>query len=272
MFTSLSSTKKGKIAFAIFLIYTLWWVALQLINLPEQSPILDHFAASYCLIAILGGVWGLKIAKKWGSYTSIMGRSILMLSLGLLAQAFGQLVYTVYVMILNIEIPYPSLGDVGYFGSVLFYIYGVYLLAKASGVKFSLKSFENKIQAIVIPLLILGLSYYIFLIEYQFDWTLPLTILLDFGYPLGQSFYISIAILLYLLTRNLLGGLMRNKILFLLVALFAQYAADFNFLFQNSRGTWTYAGYGDYLYFFSYFIMTLALLKLRNIFSQNKRD
>lgn len=271
MLKTTHNSLQARLASIFFLIYTIWWIILQISKLQPDNPIFDYFAATYCLVAIWGGYWGLKIAAKWGLLKSIMGRAVFMLSFGLLAQAFGQLVYTYYVMFLNIEIPYPSIGDLGYFGSVIFYIYGVFLLAKASGVKFSLKSIESKIQAVIIPLLILGFSYYLFLLKYEFDWSKPLMIFLDFGYPLGQSIYISIALLLYLLTKKLLGGIMRNRIIFLLIALLAQYSADFNFLYQNSRGTWIYAGYGDYLYFFSYFVMTIALLELKNIFSQIKK-
>lgn len=263
MLSSIKNSWHSKLTFGIFLTYTIWWIIIQFSNLNPESVVLDYFAGSYCLIAVLGGIWGIQTTIQWGAMKSVMGKAIMMLSFGLLSQAFGQLTYTFYVTVLGVEIPYPSIGDVGYFGSILFYIYGIILLAKASGVRFTLNTIESKIQSVLIPLAILGYSYFLFLKEYEFDWSKPLTIILDFGYPLGQAIYISLALLTYLLTRKILGGIMKNKIIFLLLALLTQYLADFNFLFQNSRDTWTYAGYGDYLYFLAYFIMTFALLKLR---------
>lgn len=259
MSKTLLRTKKTIFIAILFALITGWWFMLRGDSSPTKAA-LDLFGISYGTIALLGGIFGLFISKKWGGRKSIVGRAILMFSFGLLAQEFGQLAYGYYAIVKDVEVPYPSIGDLGYFGSVLFYIYGASLLAKASGVSFSLKTLGNKLQAIVIPTAILAVSYFIFLRGYEFDWSSPLTVFLDFGYPLGQAIYISITILAFLLSRKLLGGILRNRILFILFALAAQYAADFNFLYQSYHETWTTAGYGDYLYAVSYLLMTLSLL------------
>jgi len=246
----------------ILLGFAVWWPFIHFGNQANTHHILDWFAGTYGVIALLGGVWGWKIANGWGGWRSVIGRSILMFALGLLAQEFGQLVYAYYAIVKVVEVPYPSIGDIGFFGSVLLYIYGVILLAKAAGATVSLRSVGNKILALIIPVILLAFSYHLFLTNYSFDWHHPVTILLDFGYPLGQAFYIATALLAYLLSRKLLGGKMRSKILFIIIALCAQYAADFNFLFQASRNTWKTAAYGDFLYAVSYAIMTLALLNI----------
>ncbi len=102
----------------------------------------------------------------------------------------------------------------------------------------------------------------------EFDFSDPLQVVLDFGYPLGEAIYISIAMLTYSLSRDILGGVMRSKILFLIVAFVMQYIAEFNFLVQSSNGTWVNGGYGDYLYFLAYFTMALGLIQLKNVFSK----
>jgi len=259
---------KTKIAISFFLVFSFWWLTIQ--RLPLYSPIRDYFAGSYTIMALLGFYWGLKIMRHWGSYKSILGRAILMFSLGLLAQSFGQLSYTYYVVIQHIEVPYPSIGDIGYFGSIFFYLYGTILLAKASGISFSLKNFKNKIISIIVPLFMLTYSYFLFLKDYQFDFSKALTVFLDFGYPLGQTFYISITLLSFLLTKKLLGGIMKYRIVFIFFALLLQYLSDFNFLFQNSHESWITGAYGDYLYLIAYFVMTLALLQFNIAFKQLK--
>ena len=85
--------------------------------------------------------------------------------------------------------------------------------------------------------------------------------LLDFGYPFGQAIYVSIAILTLSLSKGLLGGLMKNKIFFLLSALIVQYIADFNFLYQAIQGTWVNGGYGDLIYMTAYFLLAMSLLQ-----------
>jgi|SRR3989344_4478088 len=262
---------RAKIAIAIFALFTLWWIILQF-SFEQKDLLNKFFGGLYGFMALWGGICGFYVAKKWGGAKSIIGMSILMFSLGLFAQEVGQLVYFSYIFYANIQIPYPSWGDFGYFGSIVFYIYGVFLLGKASGINISLRNFRSKVQAIIIPLLLLIVSYFIFLNGYEFDWSHPLTIFLDFGYPFGQVIYISIALLTYLLSRSVLGGEMKNKVLFILFALLLQYAADFTFLYQSSRDTWQAGGINDYMYLVAYFVMTLGLLQFNTALTQLRQD
>lgn len=252
-----------RISVFFFSLYTAWWVYIQFYINKESSSVIHYFSGTYGVIAILGAYWGLRISQRWGSFKSLIGRAIAMFSIGIFLQEFGQLAYAYYIVVLKIETPYPSIGDIGYFGSIFFYLYGIYLVAKASGIKVSLHSYSSKMQAVIIPLSILTYSYFLFLRDYQLDWSNPLAIILDFGYPLGQACYISLALLAFILTRGILGGVMKVRILFILFALLLQFLADFNFLFESSHETWVTAGYGDYLYLCAYFIMVLSILQFR---------
>ncbi len=249
-----------KVALVFFISVTFWWVSLYFRF--GQNSYEEHylFAATYGLICLWGAFFGFNQARRWGGLSSVIGRALAALSLGLLAQEFGQLVFSFYNIFLGVEIPYPSLADLGFFGSIPFYVVGVILLGRSSGVRFSLSRFAGQMQAVLIPLFLLLASYFLFLRNYEFDWSSPLKVFLDFGYPLGQGLYLSLTLLFYSLSRHLLGGLMRNKMLLLFLAFLMQYLADYNFLFQSSRGTWLNGGYGDYLYFLSYFMMTLGLI------------
>ncbi len=259
------------IAGIFFIVYTAWWSILQLTHATD-SVVFDYFASTYCLIALWGSFWGFYSSKKWGGWNSIMGRSIIFFSAGLFAQAFGQISYSYYVMIRGVEVPYPSIGDLGYFGSIPLYIIAAIHLAKASGVELSFRNAINKFQAIVIPLIVLFVSYAIFLKNYVPDWSEPLKLLLDFGYPLGQSVYLAIALLTFLLSISLLGGRMKNRVIFILVALAIQYAADFIFLYQANNNIYLAGGITDYIYFVGYYTMTLALLQLNHIMNELRKN
>lgn len=264
MIETIKKESSAKIALILFVILTAWWIFLYLSGSKESF----HnylFGASYGLMAVLGGVVGISIAQHWGGLKSIMGRAILFLSFGLVAQEFGQLVFSYYNIFLNVQVPYPSFADLGFFGNIPLYVLGILLLAEASGVHFSLNKLSSKIQAVLIPALLLIFSYTFFLQKYEFDWSNPLRVFLDFGYPLGQAFYVSLAFLTYSLSSGILGGIMKNKILFLLFAFVMQYIADYNFLFQSSSGTWLNGGYGDYLYLLAYFVMTLGIIQLNTV-------
>lgn len=271
LWETITKTWQGKIVTLLFFLLTIWWITLQFpITKSDLSGRL--FGAGYGVVALWGALNGLFISNKWGGFKSIFGRALLMFSLGLFAQEFGQISYFYYVFIQHIEVPYPSIGDIGYFGSIPFYIYGIFLLGKASGVKIVLRSFTKKILALVIPLAMLILGYALFLNNYKFDWLNPLKIYLDFGYPLGEAIYVSIAIVTYLLSRNFLGGVMRDKIFFILFALGVQFLSDYTFLYQVSRNTWAPNGINDYMYLLAYFFMTLGLLQLGNTFYKLKNS
>lgn len=270
MLNKFVSNWQARVISLVFILFSVWWTYLQFLNRSTVSNF-DNFASTYCVIAIWGGIWGIYISNKWGGFKSILGRSLLAFSVGLFAQAFGQLSYSYFVMIKHIEVPYPSLGDLGYFGSIPLYIYAILQLAKASGISLSLKSNANKIVAIIFPLLLLSFTYYVFLRNYQFDWSAPLKLFLDFAYPLGQSVYVSIALLTYYLSRNILGGRMKIRVLIVLFALFIQYCADFIFLYQANNNQWIAAGINDYIYLVGYFIMTLALLEFGYIYQEFKK-
>lgn len=269
MIETIKKSWQAQIAILFFLVFTFFWV----ITYPKngETMLINYvFAGTYGLIALWGGIWGINIAKKWGGFKSVLGKALLFLSFGLLAEEFGQVVFTAYYFILQVPVPYPSLADLGFFGNIPLYIIGILFLAQASGAKLRFKSFNHRLQALIIPLIMLVAGYLLFLQEYQFDWTDPLRILLDFGYPLGQAIYISLALVTYLLSKSVLGGIMRSKIFFILLAFVFQFISDYNFLYQSSRGTWVNSAYGDYLYFVAYFIMTLALLQLGTTYNKLK--
>lgn len=264
MFEVIKKEWSAKIAILIFLFFATWWILIQFPP-ANESRLVEYFGEAYGLMAVWGGIWGIIIARRWGWTKSVMGKAILAFSLGLFAQEFGQIMYSYYIYFLNQE-SYPSIGDIGYFGSIPLYTLGIVYLAKASGVRIGLKSFENKIQAVFIPLAMLAVGYFLFLQSYEFDWSNPLTVFLDFGYPLGQAIYVSVAILTYLLSRGVLGGVMKGSVLFILFALVLQFLSDYTFLYQTSIGTWRLGGENELMYLFSYFIMTFGLIRFGTVY------
>lgn len=258
---------QAKIALILFLLYTIWFIDFHLFTAQGGSQ-RDWFSVTYGIMAIWGSFWGFIIAKKWGGIKSIIGKAIIFFTVGLGFQELGQLAYTYYIYHLGIEVPYPSIGDLFFYGTIPLYIIGIIYLAKSSGMRISKLSLIHKSQAIIIPLGLLLLSYFFFLKGYKFDWSHPLKVFLDFAVPLGQAIYISLAILTYTFTKGVLGGLMKNKVLFILFALCMQYVADWTFLYQASKGIWYAGGINDYMYLVAYFVMTLGLLQFNIALAQ----
>lgn len=259
-------THKSQIVIlAVFAILTLWW-AYSFFVVQNYNNL--AWGASYQIVAALGVIYGLIASVWWGGFKSILGRSALFFSLGLILQVFGQSAFSYYNLILQVNIPYPSVADIGYFGSIPMYIYATTLLLKVSGGKVALRSMGNKALAVALPVAMLVFSYLFFLRAYEFDWSQPLNIALDFGYPLGQAIYVSAALVTYILSRKYLGGMLKNSVLIILFALVAQYVADYNFLYQAYHGTWINGGYGDFLYLLSYCVLALGLIQLGQAFKK----
>lgn len=242
----------------------LWWVVLQLMYSGDTGIMPKMiWGASYQIMSLLGGIWGMKIAFDWGGEKSVVGRLLIAFAAGLLLQTFGQSIFSYYNLFSAIAIPYPSLADIGYFGSIVFYIYGVAMLAQVSGAHLSFRSLKTIAIAIAVPTIMIGLAYVYFLQGYDFVEAPLSQVILDFGYPIGQSIYVSVAMLAYLLTTSSLGGAMKHRVLFILVAMAIQYLADFNFLYQAVHESWSVSGYGDLIYLFAYFFLTIGLIQMK---------
>ena len=266
---------KGKFIYifpiVFFVVFSIVWLYIQQFDVESTRDLRQLWGHTYGFLALYAGIVGVVISKKWGGYKSLLGKTMVVLSIGLFLQFFGQIYSSYYVFFNDVESPpYPGIGDIGFFGSVVAYIYGVILLSKLSGFSFSIKKVHNKIWAFIIPASMLIVSYLLFLRGHEFDWSEKIHIFLDFGYPLGQAFYVSIAILSLLVSRNILGGILKKPILFLIFALIFQSFSDFVFLYQATAETWYVGNVNDYMYLISYFIMSLSLIQLGSVFYKIK--
>lgn len=260
------------VSFLLFLLFTIFWIVIQ-VFFVKNGDITQIFTASYGLMALWGAICGMVIANKWGGFKSVVGKAILMFSFGLFAQELGQIVYSYYFYVAHAATPpYPSFGDLGYFGSIPLYCYGILLLGKASGAQLRLKSIRHTLFAIIITFAVLILGYMLFLQNYIFDWKNPVKIFLDFGYPFGEAIYISLAASVFMLSSGILGGIMKNRILLILFALCIQFLADYTFLYQSNNGSWTAGGINDFIYLVSYFVMTIGLLQFDSVLKKFRRE
>ncbi len=259
------------VSILLFTALTVWWSLLGPFSpSTDTQHARDIWGGTYQIMAYWGGIIGLIISASWGGRRSVMGKSILAFSIGLLLQGFGQSVYTFYLFHAHIQAPYPSLGDVGFFGTIIMYFIGAYYLTKLSGVKSKFEFVGNKLLLILIPFVVLVIQYFLILRDYEFDWGNKIKIFLDLGYPLGDAMVVSIAIFAFLLSRNFFGGLMKKPILFIVFALFIQYFVDIYFFYQANQGTFYAGGITDFFYFFSYTFMALALVSMGQAYKHIK--
>jgi RecA/RadA recombinase len=250
-----------KITGVLFCIFTISWIIVQILSNKYWEII---FSASYFNIALLGGILGIYIAQKWGGIKSIMGKALLFFSFGLFTQAFGEIVYSFFTIFYHIEVPYPSLGDIGYFGTIPLYICGTFFLMQASGGKIELSNIKKNKKILAISIIILIIADVLLLQQYKFNWSNPVKIFLDFGYPLGDIIYVYFAFLTYIQLKNTKETIMKNKILMIFIALCFQWLSDYTFVYQANNKTWHPGQINDYMYFISYLLMTLGILQLNS--------
>jgi hypothetical protein len=253
-----------------FIGLVIWWISFQHVLNKQGLSIKWFDSVSYGTVALIGAFVGLFAGKKWGGFKSVLGKSLLFFSLGLFAQYAGQLISAYYIYILKEGLPYPSWGDAGFFGSTLLYIVAAFYLAKASGVRASLKSAGYKLIAVIIPIVILVVSFAILMHNHQYNTKDPLSVFLDVGYPVGEALYISIGVVAYILSKKLLGGIIKPGILLVIFALCVQYLSDFTFIYQSNRNTYVSGNYDDLFYLIAYFVMTLALINFTVIYKSLK--
>lgn len=269
-------TSRRKILIALSLIYgalLAWWGVIQF--LPGISEaVIDAFSNSIFIVALLGGAYGLFVAKKWGGVKSSFGRTILLFSLGLLSQFIGQIIYIAYDYVLDNPNPYPSFADIFFFGTIPLYIAGLLNLKRSLNIKFRKVNLFGRILTLLVPAVILIMTYVMFLNGYQIchadiyatescsDW---LTVLLDFGYPLGGAVYVSLAVLILVFAQSALGGQLKNKVLLLLAGLLAQYTAEFHYLYLTSNDEFQIGGVNDALYLTAYFLIALSIVNIGGV-------
>jgi hypothetical protein len=75
-----------------------------------------------------------------------------------------------------------------------------------------------------------------------------LKVILDVGYPLGDVFILSFALLIVGLSAGYLGGRYRSAIYTLLAGFVFMYAADFSFAYTTSQGTYYNGHWVDLLF------------------------
>jgi hypothetical protein len=264
-FNFLGKSGWAKIAIGYFLLLCLWWLKIKLTG-GEVGTENYFFNLSYLFFNLLGGIGGLIIAhRKWGGFKSSIGRGLSFLSLGLLGQGFGLVIWTIYNLVFRVEIPYPSLADIGYFSLIPFYAIAMIDWSKASGARFGLRSFKGKLQVLIIPLIVLGFCYFMFLKQVGIDFKDPIKTFLDIGYPAGEAISVSLGLLTLTLSQSLLGGKMRSKLVYIIIALAFQFTTEFTFLYTSGAGIYYNASFVDLMYAGSYFLMTLGLLSFNHL-------
>ncbi|OGH88772.1 MAG: hypothetical protein A3J93_01630 [Candidatus Magasanikbacteria bacterium RIFOXYC2_FULL_42_28] len=256
----------------IMLFFVVWAVSWLLVHLFFADVIFlrDFWSDTYGIVALIGGVFGLINVRACGGVKSLFGRPILFFSVGLLLETFGQIMYSAYLHIFGPEIPYPSIGDVGYFFGPVFYAAGIIYLWKIVRKLSHATKFELNALLVFFAVLSLASISWLYGNGYGALQSSRFELLLEIGYLLVGALYLALVFMLNFSSPELMAGIFGSSIRIISWALVVQYLSDYLFSIQFYQNTWQWAGIGDALYLVAYFLMILGVIRLRSVFEDTR--
>ncbi len=246
-------TKTSVIILCYYIIIVLWWFILYIQGV-KYSPVNYWYQFAFGLIPLIGGFTGIIRAKEWGFQKSKVGVAIICISAGLVTWGIGQMFWSIYYnVILNVEVPYPSLADIGYILSWPLWSIGIINLSRATGAHISIKSIKGKLLLFLIPLIFIALSYWLLIVIARQGALTDLSagyikVFFDLAYPIGDVVILTLAVLIFGLSINYLGGKYRISIFTLLLGFVINYVVDFAFSYTTTAGTYYNGHWVDLLF------------------------
>ncbi len=236
----------SKLILIYYIIILIWWSIFFFLGVKETlASYIYQFA--FGLIPLFGGILGIKKSTIWGGFNSKVGRALLFISIGSISWGIGQMFWSIlYNIVLKVDIPYPSFADIGYVMAVPFWVVGIIDLSRATGAKYSLTKIKGKILLFVIPLILISFSYYLLVVVARHGVissnSALIKIFFDFAYPIGDVIILTLALLIYGLSFDYLGGKFKLSILSIILGFIVMYVSDFSFSYTTTIGAY-YNGY-----------------------------
>ncbi|KKP43023.1 MAG: hypothetical protein A2639_01750 [Candidatus Staskawiczbacteria bacterium RIFCSPHIGHO2_01_FULL_34_27] len=270
-------SNSSKIIIILFLLTVVFWISLFFIT---DSAILDNIRRftqiPLVIIPLIGGLLGLRNGLNWGGMKSVLGRSVLGISLGLLAWAGGMIIWNYYLFFTVVEVPYPSLADVIFILSWPLWTYGLLQLSRAIGLRFAWKNLSHKKSIFFISGIIILLSVYL-IFGVARDWGVSFTdlnikLFFDIFYPIGSIVISTLVFLIYWLSKGFLGGIYKTSIIVLFSGFIMNYASDFTFSLTTTNETYFNGHFVDFMFTVAMFILSLGLSMLNSSILNIRED
>ena len=241
----------------LYIFFIGWFIQIYLTKDIDNPA--NLYSNLYGIIPLMGGIYGLFVARYWGGLKSAVGKAVSFLSLGLITWGVGMVIWLYYNIVLNVEVPYPSFADASFILSWPLWGAGVAFLSIATGAKFGAKKVLGRILLFLIPLVVIVFSYY-FLVTIARQGVIStyddvLKTFFDLAYPIGDIVILSISLLVIGLSYKYFGGIYKIAIYLILASFVINYFADFTFSYTTSLETYYNGSLADVL-----FVTTMTLM------------
>ncbi len=234
----------------IWALFMVWFLGLYVTD--TFSGKISFYINLYGIIPLIGGIYGLQLAWRWGGFKSAVGKAIFFLSLGLITYSIGLAIWLYYNIVLGVAVPYPSLADVVFILSWPLWTIGAVFLSFATGAILGLRNLRRKVFLLIIPIVVAAFSYYFLVVLARHgivsSYTNAITTFFDLAYPIGDVVILTIVTLLFGLSYKYLGGRYKLAIYIIMVAFVVNYIADFMFAYTTTLGTYYNGSLSDALY------------------------
>ena len=210
------------------------------------------------LVAFLIGLEGV----KFFSLKSRLAKSLLFISLGLLSWGFGVLIWLYYNVVLHVEVPYPSWGDIGFLGIIPLMGYGLFQLLKGISFKFNMAS----VLKAAFPLCVVFVLAYIFIIHDKLSEDASFLVkTLDVLYPLSDAFFVALALLalVYVWATVTYRVLLFKPLAIICIGLVIEAVADFSFSYTTAIASYYIGNWVDMLFTLAFFTIGVGMYYLR---------
>ena len=274
---TLTNNPYSKIIIGIFCLMLIWWAYITANSLKDIT-INFLYGAALGVLPVVGSIFGFINAIKWGSFKSDIGKALIFLSIGLMTWGIGTLVFAYYNLFLEVAVPYPSVADAFYIISWPLWVISMINLSRATGARFQLSNTIGRLTLLIVPLLIIALSYYLLIIvarEGMFEISGDfLKTFFDLAYPIGDVVILTIAILIYGLSFKYLGGSFKWPIIIILAGFVMNYISDFSFSYTTTKETFFVASWIDLIFTITFFLLSLgvSLIEPSLIHNKNKEN
>lgn len=253
----------GRVITSYFIFLVIWWIYIQLLGV-QTSELNYLFSFAYGLIPLFSGIYFLtKLYYFKLDQSRVIFRSLLFFSLGLIAWGLGESIWSYYNLVLNVEIPYPSIADFFYVTTFPMFSLGVIYLARGLGAFGVLKNRYARMLVVVIPVVTLVVSYYLLIVfaragvlTESFE---GLKFFFDISYPLWDAIVLTLVLLLTSLTITRLEGKTKLSVLLISFGSILMFLADLGFAHQTTYNTFYNGGMVDLIYTISLYCLSLGV-------------
>lgn len=235
----------------VLILITIIIVSGVFLDLPSLYRYIITILGQFSII-LVSVLIGFERIKSF-TFKSTMGKSLVGISLGMLSWGFGNLAWFYYNAVMQIEVPYPSLADVGYIGMIPFASFGLFLLLKNIKIGFDVKTI---LKIIIFPILAFLLTYWLFIQSELAEDVSTLEKILNVTYPMSDVVFLSFTLVILSLIK---GGKLFKSIGIICLGFIIEAIADFSFSWTTAIGTYYTGSWVDIVFALAFFTLGIGM-------------